>query len=314
MSLALYHVLEPALARAVWHSDWSWKVRRTLFALTAALLLGACDSGDPEGPGSLSILLTDAPGDVEQAIVTIERIEIVGGSGGPRVLRDTPWTGDLALLTNEFVTLVDGYVLPQGSYAQLRFVISEACISVEADGGPNEVYASTAAFAPQCDGTLTGDLQMPSFSQTGIKVIFQGAISVDSDQTIVLIDFDVEESFGKLAGGSGQWVMDPTIHGVEITFSGTVNLTVELASGVTLPDPPTFVDFTASLSGEDLALESDGTASFLYVVPGPYQLDLDPPTGWTITTTPTPLPLDLTLESGEVENVTITLESLTEVP
>jgi hypothetical protein len=281
--------------------------------LTAALLLGGCDSGDPEGPGSLSILLTDAPGDVEQAIVTIDRIEIVGGSGGPRVLRDTPWTGDLALLTNEFVTLVDDYVLPQGSYAQLRFVISEACISVEADGGQNEVYAS-AGTDLICEGTPTGDLQMPSFSQTGIKVIFQGAISVDSDQTIVLIDFDVEESFGKLAGGSGQWVMDPTIHGVEITFSGTVNLTVELASGVTLPDPPTFVDFTASLSGEDLALEADGTASFLYVMPGPYQLDLVPPTGWTITTTPTPLPLDLTLESGEVENVTITLESLTEVP
>jgi len=274
------------------------------------LALGACDSGDPEGPGSLSILLTDAPGDVEQAIVTIERIEIVGGSGGPRVLRDTPWTGDLTLLANDFVTLVGGYVLPQGSYAQLRLVISEACISVEADG-ENEIYAS-AGTDLECDGTLTGDLQMPSFSQTGIKVIFQGAIAVDGDQTIVLLDFDVEESFGKLAGGSGQWVMDPTIRGVEIMFSGTVNLTVELASGVTLPDPLTFEDFTASLSGEDLALEADGTASFLYVVPGPYQLNLVPPAGWTITTTPTPLPLDLTLESGEVENVTITLESLTQ--
>jgi hypothetical protein len=262
----------------------------------------------------MSILLTDAAGDVEQAIVTIERIEIVGGSGGPRVLMDTPWTGDLTLLTNEFVTLVDGYVLPQGNYSQLRLVVSEACIAVEAEDGPNEVYASSGAFATECDGTPTGDLQMPSLSQTGIKVIFQGAISVDSDQTIVLIDFDVEESFGKLAGGSGQWVMDPTIHGVEITFSGTVNVTVELATGVTLPDPPTFEDFTASLSGEELSLEADGTASFLYVVPDDYELDLVPPDGWTITTTPTPLPLDLTLDSGEVENVTITLESLTEVP
>ena len=286
-------------------------MRRTLIALAAVLLLGACDSGDPDGPGSMSILLTDAPGDVAQAVVTIERIEIVGGSGGPRVLMDTPWTGDLTLLTNEFVTLVDGYVLPQGNYSQLRLVVSEACIGVETDGGSNEVYASTAAFAVECDGTPTGDLQMPSLSQTGIKVIFQGAISVDSDQTIVLIDFDVEESFGKLAGGSGQWVMDPTIHGVKITFSGTVNVTVELASGVTLPSPPTFEDFTASLSGEDLALEADGTASFLYVVPDDYQLTLIPPTGWTITTTPT-LPIDLTLDSGEVENVTITLESLTE--
>jgi hypothetical protein len=278
--------------------------------MAAVLLLGACDSTDPDGPGSMSILLTDAPGDVDQALVTIDRIEIVGGSGGPLVLMDTPWTGDLTELTNDFVTLVDGAVLPQGSYAQLRFVISEACIGVEAESGPNEVYSS-AGTSLVCDGTPAGDLQMPSFSQTGIKVIFQGAIEVGSDQMIVLVDFDVEQSFGKLAGGSGQWVMDPTIHGVEITFSGTVNLTVELADGVTLPDPPTFEDFTAFLDGEDLPLEADGTASFLYVVPDDYQLDLEPPAGWIITTTPT-LPLDLTLDSGEVENVTITLESLTQ--
>ncbi len=213
-------------------------MRRTLCVFAAVLALGACDSTGPDGAGSMSILMTDAPGDVNQAVVTIERIEIVGGSGGHLVLRDTPWTGDLTELTNEFVTLVDGAVLPQGHYSQLRFVISEACIGVEAADGPNEVYASDESFFAECDGTATGDLQMPSLAQTGIKVIFQGAIDVGSDQMIVLIDFDVSQSFGKLAGGSGQWVMDPTIHGVEITFSGTVNLTVELASGVTLPDPP----------------------------------------------------------------------------
>ena len=86
---------------------------------------------------------------------------------------------------------------------------------------------------------------------------------------------------------------------------------VDLATGVALADPPTFVDFTASLDGEELALEADGTASFLYVVPGAYQLDLIPPAGWTFTTTPT-LPLDLTVWSGEAKDVTVTLESLTE--
>jgi len=286
-------------------------MRRILCILAAVVALGACDSNGPDGPGSMSILLTDAPGDVEQAVVTIERIELVGGSGGPHVLRDTPWTGELTELTNEFVTLVDGAIIPQGNYSQLRIVISEACIAVEDAEGAYEVYASNESIAVECEGTLTGDLQMPSFEQTGIKVIFQGAIEVGGDQTILLIDFNVEESFGKLAGGSEQWVMDPTIHGIEITFSASVNLTVDLATGVALADPPTFVDFTASLDGEELALEADGTASFLYVVPGDYQLDLIPPAGWTITTTPT-LPLDLTVWSGEAKDVTVTLESLTE--
>ena len=62
---------------------------------------------------------------------------------------------------------------------------------------------------------------------------------------------------------------------------------------------------------ENLPLQPDGTASFLYVMPGDYPLDLSPPAGWFITTDPT-VPFGITLESGEVENVTVTLESLTQ--
>ncbi len=287
------------------------EIVRTLTALVAVAVLAACGSTEPNGMGSMSILLTDDPGDVTQAVVKIDRIEIVGGSGGPEVMTDGEWIGDLTELTNDFVTLVDDFVLEQGTYSQLRLVISEACIGVDTGEGPDDVFVSAGASDVECEGTEVGELQMPSFAETGIKVIFQGAIEVGSDQMIVLIDFDVFESFGKEAGGSGQWVMDPTIHGAEITFSGTVNLTVELGTGVTLPDPPTFVDFTAKLDGESLALEEDGTATFLYVLPGDYQLDLEPPAGWSITTTPT-VPIDLTLDSGEVEDVTITLDSLTD--
>ena len=72
---------------------------------------------------------------------------------------------------------------------------------------------------------------------------YQGPIEVTSDQKIVLIDFDVAESFGRMAG-SDHWVMDPTIKGVEITFSATVNLTVALAAGVELTNPSGFEGFT----------------------------------------------------------------------
>jgi hypothetical protein len=286
-------------------------VRRILLTIGAVLAFVSCESTGPEGDGSMSILLTDDPGDVSQAVVKIDRIEIVGGSGGPTVMTDGPWIGDLTDLENDFATLVDGFVLPQGTYAQLRVVISEACIGVDTGGADDDVYTSAGASEVECEGAPAGVLQMPSLPQTGIKVILQGPIELGSEQKIVLVDFDVSESFGRRAGGSSQWVMDPTIHGIDITFSGTVNLTVELASGVTLPDPPTFEDFTASLDGEDLPLESDGTASFLYVFPDDYQVDLTPPAGWIITTTET-LPIDVTVASGEVEDVTITVESLTQ--
>ncbi len=275
-----------------------------------AVALVGCDSTAPDGTSRLSILLTDADGDVEQAVVKIERIELVGGAGGPLVLDDGGWMGDLTDLTNDFVTLVHETVVPQGSYSQLRVIVSEACIGVDAGEGPDQVYDSPGAADVTCEGDPAGSLQMPSFAQTGIKVIFQGPIEVTSDQKIVLIDFDVEQSFGKKAGNSGQWVMDPTILGIDLTFSATVNVTVELASGVSLPSGITLEDFNASLDGEDQALAADGTASFLFVVPGDLQLDLVSPTGVTITTTPT-LPYDITVDPQEVEDVAITIESLT---
>jgi hypothetical protein len=284
--------------------------RRTLPGLMVVLALVGCDSTAPDGTSRLSILLTDADGDVEQAVVKIERVELVGGAGGPLVLDDGGWMGDLTDLTNDFVTLVDETVVPQGGYSQLRVVVSEACIGVDAGEDPDQVYVSPGATSVTCVGDAAGSLQMPSFAQTGIKVIFQGPIEVTSDQKIVLIDFDVAQSFGKKAGNSGQWVMDPTILGIDLTFSATVNVTVELASGVLLPSGITFEDFTASLDGEDQALAADGTASFLFVVPGDLQLDLVSPDGVTITTTPE-LPLDLTVDPQEVEDVAITIESLT---
>jgi hypothetical protein len=284
--------------------------RRTLPGLMVVLALVGCDSTAPDGTSRLSILLTDADGDVEQAVVKIERVELVGGAGGPLVLDDGGWMGDLTDLTNDFVTLVDETVVPQGGYSQLRVVVSEACIGVDAGEDPDQVYVSPGATSVTCVGDAAGSLQMPSFAQTGIKVIFQGPIEVTSDQKIVFIDFDVAQSFGKKAGNSGQWVMDPTILGIDLTFSATVNVTVELASGILLPSGITFEDFTASLDGEDQALAADGTASFLFVVPGAYPLDLEPPTGVTITTTPELL-LDLTVDPQEVEDVAITIESLT---
>ncbi len=286
-------------------------LRRTLLGLLTVVALAACDSTDPQGTTRLSVLLTDAEGDVTQAEVKIDRLELVGGSGAPLLLDDSGWLGDLTDLTNEFVGLVDDVVIPSGNYSQLRVVISEACIGVESEGVDDDVYESQDALEVVSEGAEAGELHMPSLSQTGIKVIFQGPIQVQGGQIILLIDFDVAESFGKLAGGSERWVMDPTIHGIELEFSSSVNLTVELATGVTL-EGKTFEEFEASLGSEPQALVTDGDvgrASFQFVVPGDYDLDLTPPTGYEMTATPS-LPIeDLTVDPGAVENVTITIDS-----
>ena len=90
-------------------------LRRTLLGLLTVVAFTACDSTDPQGTTRLSVLLTDAEGDVAQAVVKIDRLELVGGSGGPLLLDDSGWMGDLTDLTNEFVDLVDDVVIPSGS-------------------------------------------------------------------------------------------------------------------------------------------------------------------------------------------------------
>jgi hypothetical protein len=282
------------------------------------LALAGCDSTDPAGDTRLSVLLTDMPGDVSQAVVMIEDIQLVGGENGPISLMTAgPWVGDLTDLENEFTTLVDGYVVPQGSYGQLRLIVPEACIGVETAGGTDdtdEVYTSPGAVNVTCAGTEAGTLQMPSLSQTGIKVVFMGPLQLDSDQMIWMVDFNVEESFGKLAGGSGRWVMNPVIHGAEFTFTGSVELTVELDDGVTLPGGVTFEDFDATFDGGapvSLTTEGDvGTATFQYVIPGTSQLDLTSGEVTSFTTDPA-VPFGVDVASQEVKEVTVTLTGIT---
>ncbi|MFO7587840.1 MAG: DUF4382 domain-containing protein [Gemmatimonadota bacterium] len=288
-------------------------LRRTPLLLLGLLALGACDSTSPDGNASVSVLLTDLPGDVSQAVVMIEDIQLVGGGGPALSLMSEPWVGDLTELENAFAALVEDEVVPKGTYGQLRLIIPEACIGVETEGGPDEVYVSDGATTVECDGTPAGTLQMPSLAETGIKVVFQGALDVLSDQKILLIDFNVAESFGRLAGMSGMWVMDPVIHGADLTFTGSLTLTVEMDDGVSLPGGVAFEDFEATLNGDGVFLVTDGdvgTATFLYVIPGTYDLDIVPPGSVTTFETDPTLPVNLTVGSQEEKAVTVTVTEI----
>jgi hypothetical protein len=300
------------------------RMRRLLSLLLLGVLAlpGCGESTDPAGETSLSILLTDLPGDVSQAVVMIEDVLLVGGAGGPISLMtaDEPWVGDLTDLENEFDQLVGGFVVPQGSYEQLRLIIPEGCIGVETEGETDEtdeVYLSPGATTVDCLGTPTGTLQMPSLAETGIKVNFQGPLELLTDQMVWLVDFNVEESFGQLAGGSGTWVMSPVILGGELGFTGTVELTVDLEVGLSLPAGVTFEDFDATFDGgAPVALQTVGdvgTATFVYVIPG-----LSKPLGLTsddvasFSTDPT-VPVSVDVDSQEVKQVTVTITEITPI-
>ena len=301
--------------------------RAASLTLGAAALaaLAACGAGTTSAaPGRISLLLTDAPGDMQQAVVTISEIDLMGSSGKV-VLMNTPVTTDLLTLANNTAQLVQDAVVPAGSYTQLRFVITGGYVAVDDGQGGTAYYASSPDYAGLPQGvTAAGRLQMPSYAQSGLKVNLPGgSVDVNGGQKIVLVDFNVAQSFGQQAGNSGMWVMHPVVKATDFETTGSVTVQLTLADTVTLPTvhdtAVTLGDFDAVLTAGDgttrtlpLTDAGNGTfsAQFLYVAPGDYTVDLTAPSAVTFTTDPT-RPAPVSVSSSGSATVSFTLTSAT---
>ena len=294
--------------------------RNAALVLAIAAGLAACDGQSPNGTTSFSVMLKDAPGDVQHAVVTISEVDLVG-TGGVHVLTQTPKTVDLLTLAASATSLVQGVEVPSGTYTQLRFKITGACLAVDDGNGGSTVYATTGYDGTPCGAAATGALQAPSFAESGLKVTMAAdALVLTAPEKIVLVDFDVSQSFGHEASG---WVMHPVITGGDIQVTGSVHTTVQLGTGVALPDlggnATTLAQFSAVLvqgAADTVAKvpladpDADGvfTADFLFLSPGSYALSLAPPTGINgVTTDPaTPLVVDVTSGQEVTEALTVT--------
>ena len=291
----------------------------------AALLGGCSDSpteGNPGGQPRVTVRLTDAAGDIVAAVVTISEVNLQGANGKV-VLSDDAVTTDLIDLANSTAVLVDAEPVPAGTYTELRFVITGGYIEVENADGSTSIYASSPNYSGLPAGAVvTGDLQMPSLAQSGLKVSFPATdLEIDEDQDL-LVDFNVSESFGHQAGNSGKWVMHPVIKGAQFSTAATVLVTLKLNTGVTLPVPPagavTLAAFKATLNGETVAFadpDGDGTfeARFRFLLPGTYSLAVQPPTGIGITTS-LALPVTVTVAAGETETQAVVIQTAVLTP
>jgi hypothetical protein len=206
----------------------------------AGLAVGACSEGPTggDGTGRLRVQLTDAPGDLEEAFVKFSEIVLIRSEEGQpeagRVVIQPDVTGYINLLEltgGRVSELADESGIPLGRYSQLRLVIDEAYVTLK-DG---RVFATSGAELPagvEADGTL----KCPSCSQSGFKVQFAGDGMTVAENSTVVIDFDAGKSFGHEAGRSGQWIMHPVLRATATTIRfGSINGTVTLATGVTLP-------------------------------------------------------------------------------
>jgi hypothetical protein len=257
--------------------------------VAAALALGACDDGgvtDGSGRGRLTIMLTDAPGDMAEAFIKIEKIVLFrteadatsnNATGRIEITPDVTDFIDLLNLTGgQLLELVDDEEVGEGSFAQMRVVLDEAYIVLN-DG---RVFATAGAELPagvEADGTL----KCPSCSASGYKVKFAaGGLNIVGNSTVVL-DFDAAQSFGHEAGKSGQWIMHPVLKATATTVRfGTIKGSVALAQGVTLPAcggaATTLTQFVplAILTPDTLTgtVDAQGAFRITSVFPGTYTL------------------------------------------
>ncbi|HZH15978.1 MAG TPA: DUF4382 domain-containing protein [Archangium sp.] len=297
----------------------------SLFALAFGLVTAGCGNQN-----SVTIKLTDAPGDFKAAVVTISEVYLQG-EGGRVVLSNEATTTNLITLANDTKDIVKDAIVPEGRYSELRFVISGAYIEVEQDDGSTAIFATSNDYAGLPEGaSVAGILQTPSFSTSGVKVKLDGDVEVAGEQKVILVDFDVSQSFGKDRGQGDKWVMKPVIKGGEIVFSGSVNVTLAQGEGVTLPtvngtaltlgafratlrSTETDPDGASAPAAEEIALtdlNGDGVfeASFKFLVPGNYVLSFAGPEGVSFTTNPS-VPVAITIGSGTDQSKAFVLTS-----
>jgi hypothetical protein len=220
--------------------------------------------------------------------VTIDRITLTG-SGGDLVLRDDPVTVDLVELVNTAFRLVDSAPVPPGTYTQLRFVISGGyLVVVDHDGASTSLFSTPGYLPPPAH--VDGLLKMPSFAQSGLKVILPGdALVVQTESKVLLVDFDVQQSFGHEAGNSGSWVMHPVAKAEDILLSGNVVATLGRIATLASLDPLPLGSFTAVLTNGDgsektlpflpVGAGTIARARFSFLLPGTYGVALKAPLG-----------------------------------
>jgi hypothetical protein len=198
--------------------QWTMRCCVAVALLGAGCAERALEPG-PGGPATLTIHLTDAQGDVTAAVVTIAEVYLQG-TGGRTVVRSTPYTVDLVSLATTSTVLLEGVPLAAGTYSQLRFVVTGAYLAVEGAGGATRIFASSPDYAElPTDAVVDGELQLPSYATSGLKVqLPDGGLRVPTTGTVsLLVDFDVAQSFGRVAGASERWVMHPVITATDVT-------------------------------------------------------------------------------------------------
>ncbi len=195
------------------------RIRSTVLALAAGALAAGCNKTSEPAMGTIVAQLTDAAiPNVQSAQVWISRVYLIGGAdttGAQYTINSTPTEYNLLSLQGGVTAALGSLTIPVGNYSQMRLVVDSARLTL----APPLVFSS---------GSPSATVKVPSGMQTGIKVNFQGPVTVTPGQTILVVDFDASQNFtltGTATNPTGvlfKPVLHATVQNVAASIAGTV--------------------------------------------------------------------------------------------
>jgi len=170
---------------------------RALFII-ASIAIGGCGGGSDSAPqetGTLAVMITDGPTDqYEQILITLNRMSLLGGSGGHQVVYDgPPITFDLLDLGDRSDFAFSGEINAD-NYSKIRLEVSQIQL-VDLD-------ASEPSPVELVDLPANGKIDLNP----------QGPFTILAGQTTVVeLDMDANRSFHVIETGNGGIRLRPVI-------------------------------------------------------------------------------------------------------
>ena len=154
--------------------------------------------------GRLKMYLVDSPSSMDSVIICVTRVEVhksgSDSTSGWFIINDSTRYFDLLLLTNGASAVLGDTSLSPGQYTQIRLFIGAGSYVI--------------------DQGVKHDLEVPSGSQSGLKLIHQ--FTIESGKLYeLLLDFNVDKSI--VITGNGRYKLKPTIRVMPIVISGSIS-------------------------------------------------------------------------------------------
>jgi hypothetical protein len=235
--------------------------RRKFLVVVMALMLTASfqacsnsssssNNGTPSG--SLSVLVTDAPGDFDHVYITVKDIWVhTSDSAGPqeagwiKTPLAAPVTVDLLSLTNGTMqSLWSGVTLAVGDYQQIRLVLTDS---------DDPLTASAAALSLSYNNeVINNSIEYPlHIPDANHGILLVGHFKITDGGTLRLaIDFDADHDVVEFRHGE-EYVLKPRLRYFDLDNVGAIIGTLStLSSGTTFTAAPRFVIKAEGLSND----------------------------------------------------------------